>query len=472
MEKRNGGKNKKKTVINSIYMKKKVAIVGAGLCGSLLALRLAQKGYQIDVFEKRPDLRKQELDAGRSINLALSDRGFKALRLVGLEEKAREIAIPMYGRMIHPINKKSHFMKYSGREQDYINSISRPGLNALLLDEAEKTGNIRIHFETPCKNVFFEKRQAQFILPDGSEEYYEYDLIFGTDGAGSAVRTSMSKRSNALRFNFSQQFLDTGYKELSIPPGPDNSFRIDKNALHIWPRDGFMMIALPNLDGSFTVTLFVPFEGENSFDSLNTDDKILAFFERAFPNALEHMPNLINDYHDNPSSSLATVKCFPWSVDNKSLIMGDAAHAVVPFYGQGMNASFEDTTVLDTLMKKYNDDWDKIIPEYDDERKKDADGIADLAIDNFYEMRDATADPVFGKKRAIELQLEQTYPDYYSKYSLVTFNEDIRYHQAMLQGRYQDKILMEFAKKIDDVSLVDISEVKSMMDKRLKDFYS
>jgi kynurenine 3-monooxygenase len=453
-------------------MKKKVAIVGAGLCGSLLALRLAQKGYQIDVFEKRSDLRKTDLDAGRSINLALSDRGIKALRMVGLEEKARDISIPMHGRMIHPRGKDNYFMKYSGREGEYINSISRPGLNTLLLNEAEKTGNIKLHFDTACKNVFFEKRQIQFETQSGDPYLYTYDLVFGTDGAGSSVRTSMSKRSNQLRFNFSQQFLDTGYKELEIPSSNNGGFRLDKNSLHIWPREGFMMIALPNLDGSFTVTLFFPFEGENSFAALNSDEKITSFFNKHFPSAVPHMPDLIADYHNNPSSSLGTIKCFPWSVDKSSLILGDAAHAVVPFYGQGMNASFEDVTVLDQLMKKHNDDWDKIMQEYDDDRKKDADAIADLAVDNFYEMRDATADPIFGIKRALELKLEDTYPDYFAKYSLVTFNEEISYHRAMLQGRFQDKVLMEYASTVKDINTVNIESLKQMMDKKLEVFNS
>ncbi|HPK09549.1 MAG TPA: FAD-dependent monooxygenase [Saprospiraceae bacterium] len=452
-------------------MKKKVAIVGAGLCGSLLALRLAQLGYQIDVIEKRPDLRKVTLDAGRSINLALSDRGLKGLRLVGLEDAAKAISIPMHGRMIHPKGAETYFMKYSGRETDYINSISRPGLNAMLLDEAEKTGNIKLHFNQSCKNVLFEDHKIQLQDVNGNISYYDYDLVFGTDGAGSAVRTSMSKRSSSLRFNFSQQYLDTGYKELEIPAGENGSFRIEKNALHIWPRDGFMMIALPNLNGSFTVTLFFPFTGSNSFEYLGQDDeKIVQFFNTHFPSAVPHMPDLVEDYHQNPSSSLGTIKCFPWSVDRRSLIMGDAAHAVVPFYGQGMNASFEDVTVLDELMAKHGEDWDSIITEYDDKRKPDADAIGDLAVDNFYEMRDATKDPVFGKKRAIELQLENLYPDYYAKYSLVTFNEDISYHEAMTQGRFQDEVLMNFARGIDDVSKVDISKVKAMMDEKLKEF--
>jgi len=288
-------------------------------------------------------------------------------------------------------------------------------------------------------------------------------MSYGTDGANSAVRNGMMAQSPRLRFDFSQKYLDTGYKELEIPPAEDGSFRLEHHALHIWPRAGYMMIALPNLDGSFTVTLFMPFEGEKSFNNLQKDDEILSFFEEQFPTAFAQMPDLLADFRSNPSSSLGTIKCYPWQVNGKFLLMGDAAHAVVPFYGQGMNASFEDVVVLDGLMDEYGDNWLEILRRYQEVRKVDTDAIADLAQDNFYEMRDGTADPVFLLKRKLELHLEQTNPNYFSKYSMVTFREDLSYHIAMTKGRQQDQILMDFASKVTDVNQVNYDELSKML---------
>ena len=425
-----------------------IIIIGAGLCGTLLALRLAQKGYKITVFERRPDMRKSKISAGRSINLALSDRGLKALAMVGLQEEAEKLVIPMTGRMIHPLEGSSSKVNYSGRKGEWINSISRGGLNMLLLDEAEKTGLIDIYFNMECMDIGFES--GIVLLEDTStrdSKQVQGSIIFGTDGAASSARKAIMEQSPKYRFDFSQKYLDTGYKELEIPAWPDGSSRLDQNSLHIWPRPGFMMIALPNMDGSFTVTLFLPFEGENSFDTLRSDQDISIFFKKYFYSAYKQMPDLLEDFRCNPSSALGTIKCFPWQINGKYLLMGDAAHAVVPFYGQGMNASFEDVFVLDGLIEKYAGDWSKILPEYQDIRKIDTDAIADLAQDNFYEMRDGTADPVFMLKRKIELQLEQTYPGYYSKYSMVTFRADLPYHYAMDKGRKQDDDLMNYARE-------------------------
>ena len=408
----------------------------------MCAIRMAQRGYEVELHEKRPDLRQEELDAGRSINLALSDRGLRALRMIGMEEEVRELCIPMLGRMIHPLGGTPWFSRYSGREEDFINSISRPGLNAALLDKAATYDNLSMHFESKCRSVDFE--QGEVVFQQGDRQVtVKADRIIGTDGAGSAVRRAMMGHSTDYLFNYSQDFLRHGYKELSIPAATGGGFRIENNALHIWPRGSYMIIALPNLDGSFTVTMFFPFGGEKGFDALDSFDKVHALFEAEFPDLYQHLPDLKEEYFTHPVGTLGTIKCYPWQVHERSLLLGDAAHAIVPFYGQGMNASFEDVWVLDQVWEQFAGDWSQIMPAFQDRRKPDADAIADLAIDNFYEMRDYVDDPPFVRKRQLEMQLEQTFPEYYSKYSLVTFNEDLRYSEAMRRGRAQDKVLLE-----------------------------
>lgn len=442
-------------------MQKKLIVIGAGLCGSLLALRMAQRGYKVVVYERRSDMRLKSMVAGRSINLALSDRGLRSLAMAGVDQDILPLVIPMYGRMLHPLGSDLSLVPYSGREGEYINSVSRGGLNKVLLEKAEKTGQVTFHFDTACVDAHLEEGIV-FLknLKTGEEFQDSGEVIFGTDGAYSSLRNVFLKDSARYRFDFSIKYLQTGYKELEIPPAAGGGFRIEKNALHIWPRKGFMLIALPNLDGSFTVTLFLAMDGEGeSFARLNTDAEILSFFETYFPTALHHMPDIVEDFRQNPTSSLGTVKCYPWQLNGKFLLMGDAAHAVVPFYGQGMNASFEDVRVLNDLMDKHGDDWSNILQNYQELRKKDGDAIGDLAVDNEVEMKAATADPVFLLKRKIELALEQSYPQYYSKYSLVTFNDDIPYHVAMEQGRAQDVLLMDYARKAvswDNVNLENV----------------
>lgn len=428
-------------------MNEKILIVGAGLCGTMLAVRMAQRGYQVILREKRPDMRLEEIAAGRSINLALSNRGFKALARIGMDEQIKKECIPMHGRMIHSINGEKWLSKYSGREGDYINSVSRGGLNIALLNEAEKFDNLNLEFNQSCISVDLENAIAYFNNNNGEKIEIKADVIIGTDGAGSAVRRSMMARTPDLLFNYSQDFLRHGYKELSIPPAEGGDWRIEKNALHIWPRGGYMTIALPNLDGSFTVTVFHPYEGENGFNTLDTPEKLFYYFEREYPDLIPHMPDFIDDYHNNPVGTLGTIKCYPWQAFGKAVIMGDASHAVVPFYGQGMNASFEDVRVFDEVLEQYEGDWEKIFSEFQDSRAENTNAIADLAIDNFYEMRDHVDDPVFIAKRKLEMQLEQTFPEYYSKYSLVTFNENMPYSEAMKKGRKQDELLKEICRR-------------------------
>lgn len=421
-----------------------ILIIGAGLCGSLLALRLAQRGYKVTVYEKRPDLRKVDISAGRSINLALSDRGFKALRLVGVDLKAREICIPMYGRLIHDKEGKTFNSNYSGREGDYINSISRGDLNAILLNEAEAHKNVMIHFNVTCLSVDFENKEAYFKNYLTEEEFaVKADVIFGSDGAGSALRKSYYLERKFL-FSNSQEYLSHGYKELEIPGDKNGNHKLSKDHLHIWPRGQYMLIALPNLDGSFTVTLFLANdEGIYSFENLSSEKKIMDFFQKEFPDALNLIPNIMEEFVNNQTGALGTVKCSPWHFKGNTLLIGDAAHAIVPFYGQGMNASFEDVFVLDQVLNEFEGDWHEVFKEYQKRRKQDVDAIGDLAVENYYEMRDHVANPLFIEKRKIEMELEKCFPTvYFSKYSMVTFNENIGYHKAMTIGRAQDKALL------------------------------
>ncbi|MCI4667257.1 MAG: FAD-dependent monooxygenase [Bacteroidia bacterium] len=443
--------------------KNKIIIVGAGLSGTLLAIRMAQRGIEVSLHEKRSDMRKDAWEGGRSINLALSERGLIALDRVGLKEEVLKECIPMKGRMIHSETGELRFSPYSGREEDFINSVSRSGLNITLLDEAEKMDNLTLHFHSSCQKVELENGAIHVKnMQSGEVRREEADLVIGTDGAGSAVRSSMMARTPELLFNFSQDFLRHGYKELSIHPGDGGAFKIEKNALHIWPRHEFMMIALPNLDGSFTLTMFHPYKGKAGFDELTTREKVKAFFEEAYADLLPFIPHYLDEYFENPVGILGTIRCLPWQAFGKTLIMGDAAHAIVPFYGQGMNASFEDVRVFDDLMQEMGDDWDKILPEFERRRHANANAIADLALDNFMEMQDKVADEAFILKRKIEMELEQTYPDYYSKYSLVTFRPELPYAQAMKLGRLQDKHLLDICKN-GSIHQMNLEEVHHQM---------
>ena len=447
--------------------KENILIIGAGLCGSLLALRLGQRGYNVRVMELRPDLRKVDISAGRSINLAFSNRGIKAMKMVGLEDKAMKLCIPMHGRMLHDRDGNTKLSKYSGRDGEYINSISRELLTALLMDEAEALENVSIEFNNKCNDVDFENNTANFTNTENGQIFdCTTDLIFGTDGAGSALRKSYFSERKFL-FSFSQNFLTHGYKELTIPPSENGAFRTFKNALHIWPRGEYMIIALPNLDGSFTVTLFLAYEdGTYNFNNLTTKENVLNFFKNEFPDALELMPNLTSEFFENPTAPLGTVKCFPWQYKGKNLLLGDAAHAIVPFYGQGMNASFEDVVEFDTFLDQHDGNWENTFKAFQQKRKIDTDGIADLAIDNFHEMKDHVANALFQKKRALEMTLETELPnDYFSKYSMVTFREDMGYHEAMTRGRAQDKAILNMINDQDIDQNVSISSLHKKIKK-------
>jgi len=438
----------------------KITVVGAGLTGPLISIMLQQRGYEVHLFESRPDMREVDMDAGRSINLALSNRGIKALEEVDCKTAVMATTVPMYGRMIHDTKGNAHLSPYSGRTGEAINSVSRAELNMLLLSKAEDAG-VKVHFNVKCISADLKNATTKFkSYTDQSITTVTADLVIGADGFNSAVRDAMYDKHRELLFSFSQEYLTHGYKELHIPPGPNGSFIIDKGALHIWPRGGHMIIALPNEDGSFTVTLFHAFPGEEGFDNLDSDEKILAFFQKHYPHATMLMPSLLEDFKANPTGSLATVKCYPWQAYGKTTLIGDAAHAIVPFYGQGMNASFEDCYEFAKIHDETPGDWKTILNVFQERRKIDADAIAELALDNYIEMRDSVAHPDFKEKRELEMILEEKYPDFHSKYSMVTFKDTMRYSEAKQKGRRQDQFLLDFCSQIDSVEGVDIDALR------------
>jgi kynurenine 3-monooxygenase len=418
-------------------MKKEITVIGAGLVGSLLSIYLSKRGYKVSIYERRPDLRKAALVAGRSINLALSDRGIRALEEVGIMDEIRTIAIPMHGRQMHNADGSSPYQAY-GKEGQYINSVSRAALNSKLMDLAEANG-VAILFDRQCTDIDWKKKIVHF---NNDEKQASFDLLFGSDGSYSAAR--LHHQLQHPRFQYQQFYIDYGYKELLIPADKNGDFQLEKNALHIWPRGNYMMIALPNTDGSFTCTLFFPFEGDPSFESLTTKEAARLFFEKNFTDVARLMPSLGEDFMNNPTASLVTVKCFPWIREGHFALIGDAAHAIVPFFGQGMNCGFEDCSVLDKLIEKHGDNWDTILGEYQQLRKPDADAIADLALNNFVEMRDKVADPVFLLQKKIEANFSAKHPDKWTPaYGLVTFSPQVRYSEALQKGNIQQRIMDE-----------------------------
>ena len=436
---------------------KSTVIIGAGLVGSLLSIYLSKRGYKVKIFERRADMREQDMVAGRSINLALSDRGIKALEEIGLMDDIRKICIPMHGRFMHNADGSTAYQAY-GKEGQFINSVSRGELNCKLMDLAE-ANNVQINFNQKCESIDWKKDEIHFenALTE-QRTTINSQLVFGSDGAFSAARLTHQLQHD--HFQYTQYYIDFGYKELTIPAGENGRFLLEKNALHIWPRGNYMMIALPNIDGSFTCTLFFPFEGEVSFATLDTKEKVRLFFEKTFTDAAPLMPTLEENFFTNPTGSLVTVKCFPWIRDDKFALIGDAAHAIVPFFGQGMNCGFEDCAVLNSLIEKHNDNWSEILPEYQSLRKPDADAIADLALNNFVEMRDKVADSKFLLQKKIEAAFSKKYPDkWIPLYSQVTFSPQIRYSEALVNGQKQEAIMQQIMaipgieNKWDDVEI-------------------
>lgn len=442
-------------------IKEKVAVIGGGLSGSLLAICLAKRGFRVSVYERRGDIRKGQAEAGRSINLALSVRGIEALNKVGLAEKILNEAIPMNGRMMHSVKGELTYQPY-GKEGQYINSVSRSALNVRLLELADEFENVELFFNHKCVDVDLNINTAVMEKPDGSQVTIEADIMFGSDGAFSAVRSEMQKTS---RFNYSQHYENYGYKELEITPGENGSFRIEKNALHIWPRGEFMMIALPNPEATFTCTLFLAYEGKYSFENLKTREQVRVFFETHFPDVLPMMPNYMDDFFNNPTGNLATVRCSPW-VHKRFALIGDAAHAIIPFYGQGMNCSFEDVSAIDEIIETHYPDWDKIFKLYQEERIANANAIADLACKNFVEMRDLVGQPAFMHFKHIEHELGDLYPDQFrSQYSLVSFSTE-PYSYALARG-FKNEALIHY---LIENKLEDKINDKGFMEPLLRDF--
>lgn len=442
----------------------KTTVAGAGLVGSLLSIYLAKRGHDVTVYERRPDMRDTSIPAGRSINLAMSDRGLRGLAGVGLEDEIRKICIPMHGRMIHDIKGNTNFQRY-GKEGQFINSVSRGELNKLLMTEAEKAG-VKIHFNTRLNTLDLNTATAKFVDGYGQEMVAEADTMFGTDGAFSAARMALMIGSD--RFDYSQTYLEHGYKELTILP-VNGEFAMDHTALHIWPRGGYMLIALPNLDKTFTCTLFFPFEGEESFEALDTVAKARSFFERVFPDALALMPEFDEEWANNPAASLCTVRCLPWKYKDKLLLVGDAAHAIVPFYGQGMNCGFEDCTVLDQLLESHSD-LTRVFAEFEKLRKPNANAVAELALINFVEMRDKVADPMFVLRKKIEAKFNAKHPTLWLPlYSMVTFS-DIPYADALTLGQWQNSIMEKVMALPNIIERWDSLEVEEYMHSLVKEF--
>lgn len=438
--------------------KKKIAIVGSGLVGTLLAIYLKQLGNEVWVFDRRPDMREVSF-SGRSINLAISDRGWKALREAGIEKEIRKLAIPMDKRAIHVVGKPLYLQPY-GKKGEAIYSISRGLLNRKMIDLAEAQD---VHFRFNEK--IWDVNLQEVKLYAGSNEkgpwdVYSFDLIFGADGAFSRIRHKMQRQN---RFDYSQDFLKVGYKELRIAPNADGSHKLDANSFHIWPRNEFMLIAMPNLDGSFTSTLFLPFEGPYSFESLDTVAKTVEFFEEFFPDVKHEIADLTHDFFSNPTSSMVTVKCFPWAYQNKVALIGDAAHAMVPFYGQGMNAGFEDVRALKDLIESCEFDWEYILEKYQELRKPEADAITELSLRNFMEMSSDTADEDFLLRKKIEKRFHERYPDkWVPLYSRVTFSNK-PYSEAIEQGEIQDLIMDEIMKEPSLTERWDSIEIERKM---------
>lgn len=442
-----------------------ITIAGAGLVGSLLAVMLGQRGYKVKIFERRGDMRREDVDSGRSINLALSERGIFALKQAGLMDEVGKLLIPMRGRMLHMADGSVEFSPYGQREHEVIYSVSRGKLNSLMMTAAEKHPGVDILFNRKCENVDFENNELTTLDDFEGKEIHKFDIMIGADGAGSRIRRALIPVANGTS---TSEFLDHDYKELEIPAGAGGTHKIETEALHIWPRGGYMLIALPNLDGSFTVTLFMPKKGDPSFEKLDEPDELIAFFNQQFPSAMKLIPDLKADYFNNPQGALGTVRCSPWHFQNDALILGDASHAIVPFHGQGMNSGFEDCSELIRLLDLYNDDWAKTLPEFDRIRKPCADAIADMAIENYITMRDSVRDPKFQLKKELGFELEKRFPTrFIPRYSMVMFHR-IPYDDVFKRGAIQETLLSECVRDADCLADIDIDAAGKQVEARLE----
>ncbi len=446
-----------------------ITIVGCGPAGSLLATLLGKKGYQVTVFEKRPDMRKHDISAGRSINLALANRGIKPLQAAGVMEKVEALLITMEGRMIHPLEGELQLQKYGQQPHEVIYSVSRGDLNSLLMDAAEENSQVRLHFDASIEDVDLENKTITY-LHNGKKLEHSFEILIGADGAGSVVRNAIELTSKNKSIHFLKQ-LGHSYKELNIPAIKKNGsteFAMEPHALHIWPRNEFMLIALPNEDKSFTVTLFLPNEGKNSFETLTTEQQLNDFFREKFADAQALIPDLSKDYFDNPTGHLATVFCEQWEYKNYAVVIGDAAHAVVPFHGQGMNCAFEDCLELVEQLDKNDQDWSKTIQQFASIRKPNSDAIANMAIENYIEMRASVNDKKYLLNKELSFKLEQAFPDYFiPRYAMVMFHH-MPYAEAFKRGEIQKKILDSLTEKVNHISMVDMKQAAKLVLQRLE----
>lgn len=443
-----------------------VTIVGGGLVGSLLSVMLGQLGYKVLVLEKRADMRNQHVDGGRSINLALAERGMHALDQAGLMGDVQPLLIPMKGRLLHAVNGELEFLPYGQRPHEVIYSISRSGLNALLMNAAEVSNNVQLRFEHELKSIDFDANTVSlFDHAAGEDVTVNYEVLIGADGAGSRVRRAMLP---AVAGNDNSELLDHNYKELTIPPADDGTHLIEKEALHIWPRGGYMLIALPNLDGSFTVTLFLQKSGPVSFESLASTDDVESFFREQFPDAYQLIPDVAAEFFENPTGILGTVRCSPWRLEHEVLLIGDASHAIVPFHGQGMNAGFEDCELLIDMLIQYHHDWPTTMTQFDRIRKVDADAIADMALENYITMRDSVRDPKFQLKKELGFKLELKYPNrFIPRYSMVMFHR-IPYAVAYARGKVQQSILDQLTDGKSNLDEIDFQLADRLIAEQLQ----
>ncbi|MGH8283772.1 MAG: FAD-dependent oxidoreductase [Gammaproteobacteria bacterium] len=444
--------------------KKEITLIGAGLAGSLLAMFLARRGFQVTLYERQPDMRRHDIPAGRSINLALAHRGIRALREVGLDEEVSKLLIPMRGRMLHDPDGRLTLTSYGRTPTEIIHSVSRPGLNMLLMEAAEAAGT-RILFEQRCDDVDFPSGRVQFTDESTGQSYaVNGSHVIATDGGGSAVRQAMVKRLNV---KVTEAILSHGYKELAIPAAPDGKHQMEREALHIWPRGNYMLIALPNLDGSFTVTLFLAKQGTPSFASLQEPQALLSFFEQNFADALKLIPNLGSEFCRHPTGMMGTVHCPQWHVKEKFLLLGDAAHAIVPFHGQGMNCAFEDCLILDQCIEKHGNDWERVFAEFETQRRPDAEAIAEMALENYVEMRDVVRDPKYHLQKKLGFLLEGRHPGVFvPRYSMVMFHH-LPYSEARRRGAIQQAILNELTRDAHSVEQINLKQADTLIAQKL-----
>jgi kynurenine 3-monooxygenase len=455
-----------------IMAQQRITLIGSGLVGALLAVQLAKRGFVVDVFEKRRDPRSAGFVGGRSINLALAERGLQALRMAGLADEVLQHAVMMRGRMVHDHDGSASLQRYGLDDSEVIWSVARGTLNIVLLNAAEAAG-VTFHFEHALVSADFEHKRVRMSDAAGTERELPFEMLIGADGAGSAVRAAMNAFSP---LGERIEWLGHGYKELEIPPasklpaallqisGGRDQFALEPNALHIWPRGGYMCIALPNTEGSFTVTLFLPNDGdESSFDSLTDANAAAAFFSEQFPGLLSLMPDFTADYNDNPVGRLSTLYLDRWHLADRALLIGDAAHAIVPFHGQGMNSGFEDTVVLANLLAAAPDDVENVFAEFQRVRRPNADAIAKMALENYVEMRDSVADPHYLAKRELGALLAARAPEHYmARYRLVSFTQ-VPYAYALERGRAQDALLEQLLQKAGTVEDVDLDAAVDLL---------